>query len=206
MTKGRSIDRARLHRDPTLGAQRFSDGCTEAAPRYNPLLHEDKLPVRIRKADEGDVSFIYSSWLKSYAAQNKDQPKFLVYDMHREVVSMLLQDSVTIVACMNNDNSHILGWLCAQRTPKFLIAHYCYIKEPFRKFGIARSMLDTFDYNGKEPIVISHKGYIIKDLKDRYTFMYVPHLQKQGALAQMEEIKNDSRGTTANSKRKTVTK
>jgi len=167
---------------------RFQDGVTEGVPAYNPVKDAKRLPVRIRKADEGDISFIYSSWLKSYAAQNKDQPKITVYKMHREVVSRLLEDGITLVACMEDNPDQVLGWLCAQRIPKFLILHYCYVKAPFRRFGLARSLVDAFEYRSGEPVALSHKGYVCKDLKGRYEFLYVPHLQQEGALTHMKEI------------------
>ena len=191
---------SRLHAEPEkyLAPSRLKDGVTEATPKYNPIKDTKRLPIRVRQADEGDASFIYSSWLKSYAAQNKDQPKLTLYEMHREVVSRLLEDSITLVACMEDDPDQVLGWLCAQRIPKFLVVHYCYTKAPFRRFGLARTLLNAFDYKPGEPIVISHKSYICKDLKDRYNFLYIPHLQQQGALAHMEEIYDARSRTTAN--------
>jgi len=183
---------SRLHEDPEkyLAPKRLKDGVTEAAPRYNPVKDSKRLPIRVRQADEGDASFIYSSWLKSYAAQNKDQPKITVYEMHREVVSRLLEESITLVACMEDDPDQVLAWVCAQRIPKFLIMHYCYTKAPFRRFGLAGTLLNAFDYKPGEPIVISHKSYICKDLKGRYNFLYIPHLQQDGALEHMKEIYN----------------
>lgn len=175
---------------------RFSDGVTEASPGYSPLRDAKKLPVRVRKADDGDISFIYSSWLKSYAAQNKDQPKITVYKMHRKVVQRLLEDGITLVACMEDDPDQVLGWLCAQRIPKFLVVHYCYVKAPYRRFGLARALIDAFEYRPGEPVAVSHKGYICKDLKGRYDFLYVPHLQQDGALTHMKEI-YDARSSDA---------
>jgi len=179
----------RLHAESESHLQgRFQDGATEGVPAYNPAKDAKRLPVRIRKADEGDISFIYSSWLKSYAAQNKDQPKITVYKMHREVARRLLEDGITLVACMEDNPDQVLGWLCAQRIPKFLVIHYCYVKAPFRRFGLARALVDAFEYRPGEPVALSHKGYICKDLKGRYEFLYVPHLQQEGALTHMKEI------------------
>ena len=190
----------RLHEDPEkyLAPRRLADGVTEASPKFNPIRDSRRLPIRVRQADEGDASFIYSSWLKSYAAQNKDQPKITLYEMHREVVSRLLEGGITLVACMEDDPGQVLGWVCAQRTSKFLVVHYCYTKAPFRRFGLARTLLNTFDYKQGEPIAISHKSYICKDLKGRYNFLHIPHLQQEGGLAHMEEIYDARNSTTAN--------
>jgi len=182
---------SRIHAEPEKYLTgKLKEGVTEAGPKYNAIQHSKKLPVRVRSATEGDASFVYSSWLKSYAAQNKDQPKITFYEMHREVATRLLESSITLVACMEDDPDQVLAWLCAQRIPKFLIAHYCYTKGPFRKLGLAKTLLTAFDYCPGEPIVISHKGYICKDLKGKYNFLHIPHLQQEGALAHMEEIYN----------------
>ena len=189
---------SRLHEDDEkyLAPSRLRDGVTEASPKFNPIRDSKRLPIRVRQADEGDASFIYSSWLKSYAAQNKDQPKLTIYELHRAVVSRLLETSITLVACMEDDPDQVLAWVCAQRIPKFLIVHYCYTKAPFRRFGLGKTRLEAFDYRQGEPIVISHKGYICKDLKGKYNFLHIPHLQQEGALAQMKEI-YDARDSTA---------
>ena len=188
---------SRLHVEPEVHLRgKFGPGVTVASPGYNPIKDSQRLPVRIRKADEGDTSFIYSSWLKSYASQNKDQPKITVYKMHRSVVRRLLEEGITLVACMEDDPDQVLGWLCAHRIPKFLILHYCYVKAPFRRFGLARSLVDAFEYRAGEPVAISHKGYICKDLKGRYEFLHIPHLQQEGALEQMKEI-YDARSSTS---------
>tara|TARA_R110002020_G_scaffold32159_2_gene99234 strand:+ start:963 stop:1523 length:561 start_codon:yes stop_codon:yes gene_type:complete len=167
---------------------KHEEGVTEAAPPYNPLQHSDRLPVVVRPAEPQDASFLYSSWLESYAGQHRDQPKLTVYKMHRPIVERLLESAVTLVAVMENDSDQILSWMCAERIPKFLVAHYCYTKEAFRRFGLVKALLDAFDYRKGEPIAVSHKGYIIKDLKDRYNFQYIPYLQNEGGLDHLREI------------------
>lgn len=160
----------------------------EASSPYNPIKDAKRLPVRIRTADEGDAALIYSSWLKSYASQNRDQPKATVYRLHQKVAKRLLEESITLVACMDDDASQVIGWLCARRTPKFLVVHYCYVKAPFRRFGIARALLSAFDHTPGEPVMVSHKGYIVKEIKDRYNLLYVPHLQHTDGMLEMERL------------------
>ena len=180
---------SKLHADPEDYLNyKHKDGVTEAAPKYNPIQHSDKLPVVVRVADKNDVSFIYSSWLKSYASQNKDQPRITIYKMHRPIVTRLLEEAVTLVACMEDDSSQILAWICGERISKFLVVHYVYTKEAFRRFHLARSLLDAFDFRKGEPMAVSHKGYIVKDLKGRYNMQYIPHLQQPGGMKHLKEI------------------
>ena len=39
---------------------------------YNPLKDNNRLPVLVRLASPSDSSLVYSTWLHSYADQNKD--------------------------------------------------------------------------------------------------------------------------------------
>ena len=57
----------------------------DGAHAYEPARDLEKLPVRIRPAEPGDVHMIYDSWLNSYASQNKDQPKWALFPMQRTV-------------------------------------------------------------------------------------------------------------------------
>ena len=152
----------------------------------------DKLPVRVRPSEPGDTPLIYRSWLKSYHGQNLDQPKRIFYRLHRPVVKRLLESAITLVACDQEKGDDIYAWLCAQRTSRFLVLHYAYTKASFRRFGLQRALVKGFDYHRGEPTLTSHRGWVSKDLKRKgHTLLYVPYLQHEGGLTQVEEIYAD---------------
>lgn len=164
------------------------DGCTEGVPAYNPLRDADKLPVLLRAARPEDAPFIFSSWLASFESQNKDQPKKTIQRFHRRVITRLLENSITMVAALDTDPNEIIGWACGERASKFLIMHYVYTKEIFRRLGVQNTLMAAYDYTPGEQIMVSHKGYICKDLRPRYNIKYVPHLQHKGGTKQLKEL------------------
>jgi hypothetical protein len=151
------------------------------------------LPVRIRPAEKQDGPVIYNSWLKSHASQNKDIPSWAFYPLHKLVVRRLLQSSAVLVAAGSTIESQddIYGWICAQRSPRFLVMHYAFTKVIFRKRGLFRALLEGLDYVPGEPIMCSHRSWIMKDLKPRYNFQHIPHLSEEGAIEKVGEIHED---------------
>tara|TARA_R110000824_G_scaffold161124_1_gene336257 strand:+ start:1559 stop:2050 length:492 start_codon:yes stop_codon:yes gene_type:complete len=139
------------------------------------------LPIRIRAAGDDDSAFIYSTWLKSYAGHNKNVPKRIIWEYEDEKVRDLLASSVTLVAVGDSIDSagDIYSFMCGERSSSGLVIHYCYTKAPFRKFGIAKSLLETFEYNPGELITHSYRPYIAKDLRRRgYNLLFNPYLRE----------------------------
>lgn len=150
------------------------------------------LPVLIRAADDRDSSFIYSTWLKSYSGQNKGTPKRVTHEFEERKILGLLAKSITLVAVGDSQSSSgdIYGFICGKRLPDGqLLIHYSYTKAPFRRFGIARGLLDAFDYNPGELITHSYKGYIMKDLRrSGFSLLYVPYLRDPGVEEEWSEF------------------
>jgi hypothetical protein len=150
----------------------------------------DKLPVRLRPAEPEDAPLIYDTWLKSHAGQNKDQPKWAVYPLHKKIVKRLLKDAITIVAAGNTTESQndIYSWMCAERTKNFFVMHYAFTKQIFRTRGLFKSLLGAFEYKPGEPIICSHRGWVLKELKGKYNFRHIPHLQFDWGMSELEKI------------------
>ena len=166
------------------------DRTDRGAHAYEPARDLEKLPVRIRPAEPGDVHMIYDSWLNSYASQNKAQPKWALFPMQRTVVRRLMKDNVTLVAAGDNTESEedIYAWMCANRTKEdgLLTLHYAFTKMLFRRRGLFRALLGAYSHRKGENIYCSHKGFIMKDIKGSYSLRYVPQLQFDWGLGQFE--------------------
>ena len=114
---------------------------TEAAPPYNPLMHNDRLPVYIRLADQGDSSFVYKSWLDSWWVQNEDHYPPLFYKSHREVIKGLMENAITVIACSATDptlSSAVFGLRTTASLSIMLIP-----KSPFGNLGCVRPFWGT---------------------------------------------------------------
>ncbi len=95
----------------------------------------------IRPPTPDDLAFIYSSWLKSYKHDSllgKSVRTTVYFENYREVLDRLLATSSVLVACISDEPSVILGYLVHEDS----IAHYCFVKESFRRMGIGASLLE----------------------------------------------------------------
>ena len=90
-----------------------------------------------------------------------------------------MEKSVTVMAVMDDDPNQIFAWMCGLRVESGpLLVHYCYVKDAFRRLGLANLLLKYFEHRQGEPIICSHKGYVYKSLRDRYNLFYVPQVRE----------------------------
>src|SRR2546430_2154908 len=96
-----------------------------------------------------DIAFIDSSWGSSYYAGIKafrlmDPDKFHTY--HRDIRHRILSSKdIQITVCApEEDHWHILGYVISQKIKgekdECDLIHYIYVKQPFRKEGIAQHL------------------------------------------------------------------
>lgn len=92
----------------------------------------------IREASPNDVEFIYATWLNSYHYDSwtKHTQKSIFFNNYKKVIDHILLDAKTLVACDINDTNVIYGYLVYDEN-----LHYLYVKESFREFGIAKSLV-----------------------------------------------------------------
>ncbi len=137
------------------------------------------LPIQIRKAQRSDVPFITSSWLKS----NRDGfmvrsvPNTVYYHQHHKILEAIMPNGIVIVACNEEDPDQILGWCCAEVVDTALVIHYIYIKQPFRKFGIATKLVTLLEETEKPPaVMVTHSNPMVRPLIKDKGWVYNPYL------------------------------
>lgn len=102
------------------------------------------IPHRIRQSSEEDIPFIYNSWLKSYrkAHMNYLIPSDYYYSFYQKEIQRLMNNSQTLIVHAESDPTHIYGFLTYKLSPIGIqIAHYSYIKQPYRNMGLFGSLL-----------------------------------------------------------------
>lgn len=109
--------------------------------------------VQIRKGRATDVPFVISSWLKSYNAWLKPVEREAGYwQAHKYVIAALLERATLYIAASDHNDDIIYGWACLEDGDPAVI-HYVYVKAPYRRAGIARSLLEPH-CNGS--VVMTH--------------------------------------------------
>ena len=110
----------------------------------------------IRKANPSDISFIYSTWLKSYrhnsAVGKSGIRKSVYFENYREVVDHLLQKSTVFVACLPDELDVVLGYLVFEER----VIHYCFVKEAFRLLEIATDLIRFADFPQNKETYYTH--------------------------------------------------
>lgn len=117
------------------------------------------IAYKIRADTEDDRNFILSSWLRSFR-NNGDWPRHIdsatYYANHQSIIQRLLVLCDVRVACAADDENLILGWCCVDGS----IVHYVFVKEQYRKLGIAKALLSGLEDKAE----YTHWTRIIKDL------------------------------------------
>ena len=141
------------------------------------------VPVKFRQADETDVSFIFSSWLKSFKAHAGPIKSVVYYEyQHRKIVQLLQRRFVTI-ACSPDDIEQIIGYMVHENINGVFVAHYAYVKNSFRKLGVLQPLMAELK---------ASKGFCThltsQKLADKFNLIYNPYLTDLDSLDDAGEL------------------
>jgi hypothetical protein len=144
--------------------------------------------IRIREANEVDVNFIFSSWLKSYRLSSfaKQISNAVYFPEQHKLIENLLKSSVVLVACNIEDPDQVYGWVCATKIMSVYCLHYIYIKQQFRKFGIARFLMQTSGHNPDIIGLYTHHTNVMADMAKKANLVYHPYIN----ISYLENCKN----------------
>ncbi len=140
-----------------------------------------------REATEGDINFIFASWLKSYRnSPDAARIRTRVYYLHQHPrIEQILLRSKTIVASTKDDPNHIVGYIVIEK-PNTL--HYIYVKQIYRNLGIAKQLLSQILDHPPDVLTYTHSTaaarHILKYFKET---SFVPFV----TTVQIERMKHD---------------
>jgi GNAT superfamily N-acetyltransferase len=121
-----------------------------------------------------DIPFVLNSWLKSArdVGDHASMSNAVYFAGYRnECVAKLETGNVT-VACSSEDPDQIYGWLAWTGR----VIHYVYVKHPYRRFGLARAMVEhSFPAIGKVPTLVTNVGRFHKDWGRKFQIEYDPY-------------------------------
>lgn len=101
--------------------------------------------IQIRPVEEGDINFIYATWLRAlyyggspfYKAIDK---KAFFYNYEGVIARILLKTAVKAsVACLQDEPGVILGYAVTE--PDKALAHFVFVKDAWRKQSIAKLLI-----------------------------------------------------------------
>lgn len=90
-----------------------------------------------------DYAFISNAWLRSYrhSAFAGKIPSEIYFYTHEPLIAKLINSSKLIIACNEEDEDQLFGFLCYDVIDSWFICHYVYVKKVFRGMDIATDMM-----------------------------------------------------------------
>lgn len=142
-------------------------------------------PYLVRRATKRDLPLITNSWLKSFRDADwvKGCPNSVYYGFQHRIIEHLIPRSVVLCAVNEDDIDQILGWCAAEvveagEGARVLVVHYVYVKHPFRKLGIAKTLVESL-IAAEHPVatMYTHKTLVCPKmrLRDR-GLVYNPYI------------------------------
>jgi len=138
-----------------------------------------KLPIAFRPMEEGDTSFIYSSWLRSYRNSDYALPMSnpIYYASHKEIIENILRTATVTMIVNPDDSDQIYGFGVRDSG----ITHYIYIKYTFRKLGLVRMLVEEAGLFPDRVNFVTHLPRNFDTWKAKYGLEYTPTLLVGGA-------------------------
>ncbi len=104
--------------------------------------------IKIRSERDSDTSFIMATWLRGLYYGNtwfREIDKDIFMDTYHQAITVLLKKSTTEVkvAVLKDDPEVILGYSVLDQGHPNTVLHWVFIKEAWRKMGIARALIPT---------------------------------------------------------------
>ncbi len=126
----------------------------------------------IRPGLPADHVFVFDSWVKShfeYSGAGRACPKKAYLAGQHRLIEAILARGRLDVAHPEGDEGTILGYLVSEGER---VGHYCYVKESFRRYGVARALFAAARL--PTAFVYSHQTVdlvrILKSVKNDATF------------------------------------
>lgn len=143
------------------------------------LEHEGEvLPIAFRDVAEGDVPFIFSSWLQSYrdSEEVRNIGNDAYFGGHHKVIAELAQrpEAKCFVACASDFPAQIFGWAYGESGAETVL-HYVYVKQQYRRMGIARGLLQKIHQQRDGGILCTHRTHIFDLMKKKYSLRLDPY-------------------------------
>ena len=156
-------------------------------------MNESKWTIREARPD--DLAFIYSTWARNYrydSAIGRLCQNGVFFDEYNQIIDHILDqpDTRVLVAVKPDEENVIFGYIVAQTG----VAHYCFVKEIFRREGIASALIRYSENNIKE---YTHKTFLLGAFIQQFPMLiYNPfHLYKKGNTHGRESKDNEQRSS-----------
>jgi hypothetical protein len=137
-----------------------------------------ELPIKYREATEGDMPFIFSTWLKSYRNSDwaRQMSNDIFYSQHKAVVAHLLSKAQITMITSDTQDDEIYGYTVASVIGSTSVVHFCYVKYNFRKLGLMSGLVKHLGYFKADVNFITHLPRRYKQLQAKLGLEFNPYM------------------------------
>lgn len=141
-------------------------------------MTKEELPIRFRKAEQSDVSFIFNSWLKSFRSSRfaSTLTSTIYFQEHHKVLERILSLSDIDIAYVEGDPNTIIGYICHAVSCNIFILHYAYVKHTFRGLGIFKALLEEAQHDPQYAGVYTHHTKAMEKQAPKLNMIHHPYL------------------------------
>ncbi len=118
-----------------------------------------------------------SSYLKTLRMRtpNRFIPDDVYYPKFREKIERILKIADGYTLCNPEDQDQVFGYALIEHYKAADVVHFCYVKFPFRKMGMARSLLQSVIRPGQQGTLVTHTtDDNFERLAHKYLLIYDP--------------------------------
>lgn len=126
-----------------------------------------------------DLPFLIDSWIRSQweADARRKMTADVFFPRQRARIMKCLGDSSVLIAMVHAAPDEALGYVVHGSMLGLCVVHWCYVKQGFRRLGIARCLLQLASASGPAGMVHTAKGDARgKKLLSRFHSKFDPYL------------------------------
>lgn len=134
----------------------------------------DPIKFPIREAKGADLNFIYKAWTESFRYHSgigKTHRNHVFFTEYPKVIDQILSSPDTKVLIVNAPDQEdvIIGFLAYAP----LTIHYVFVKNVFKRMGIATALINRAFPDPNTPIIYTHETFEARDaLKSKPRFIH----------------------------------
>jgi GNAT superfamily N-acetyltransferase len=141
-----------------------------------------EIDIKHSSSIDKEKAFIYNSWLKSFgkSTEARRMAAKVYFEGYSKIVDSILKNSFVAIALNPDDADQILGYVVFNYDEdiNLSVVHYVYVKEAFRKLGIAKKLMEQIQPKlGEEAMICTFANHIFDDLRDKYLLTYDPFMR-----------------------------
>lgn len=136
------------------------------------------LPIAIREPSEADVSFLFSSWLKSNRKGTfcNFVDDTIYYNEQHKLVERLLLTSKVLMAVDPSDAGNILGYIVYETIDNIMVIHYAYTKHTYRCMGVFNALFAATGHDRNLGGAHTHSNPLGGRLAMKFNLIYHPYI------------------------------